>query len=99
MHDLMESLTGDYTEEYTLYGGAEPSLKRVWSYKDEAEFLNDVEKLSNELGQTFYLSSWKIANSWTDGMIITFRTNITLNTYIQRKRIQIQGAEIESEEE
>jgi len=99
MHDLMESLTGDYTEEYTLYGGAEPSLKRVWSYKDEAEFLNDVEKLSNELGHTFYLSSWRIANTLTDGMIITFRTNITLDTYIARKRIQIQGAEIESEGE
>jgi len=99
MHDLMESLTGAYTEEYTLHKGDEPSLKRTWTYNDEPSFLNDVEKLAEKLGQNFYLSSWRISNAKFSGMTISFKTNITLRTYIARKRIQIQGAKIESEEE
>lgn len=100
MHDLMESLTGAYTEEYSLHAGSKPSLKRVWTYEDEPAFLNDVEKLARELGQNFYLSSWRIENGKFSGMKIFYRVDIALSVYIDRKRMQIQqGAEIESEEE
>ena len=96
MHPLMESLTGAYTEEYTLYAACKPFIRRVWTYEDESMFLNDLERLDD----TIHLmeGNWVVENC-SLGMTIVFKNEITFATYIMGKRKQIKGEENESEEE
>jgi len=98
MHPLMESLTGAYTEEYTLFARCQPSLSRTWTYTDESKFLSDIESLKGEISDLF-LSNWAIENC-SLGMTIVYKTNISLDTYLKGKRTEIlRGEEKESEEE
>ena len=100
MPTLRESLTGAYTEEYTLISGCEPKLKQVWTYEDELAFLNDIDKLRSALGDNFILDSWRVSNNPVLGRTITFSQDITLDFYIRRRRKQIQqGDKAESDEE
>jgi len=92
----MESLTGAFTEEYTLHAGCNPSIRRVWTYKDESMFLNDLERLDNEI--SLLEGNWTAENC-SFGMTITFKNKITFTTYIIGKRKQIKGSESEREEE
>jgi len=93
----MESLTGAYTEEYTLYARMKPSIRRTWTYTDESKFLNDIEALKEEIPDLF-LSNWAIRNCGL-GMTITYTNNISLDIYLKGKRKQIKGEEKESEDE
>ena len=93
----MESLTGAYTEEYTLYGGCKPSIRRTWAYTDESKFLNDIDALREEISDLF-TSNWIIENC-TLGMTIVYKNQISMDTYLKGKREQIKGEEKESEEE
>ena len=97
MHPLMESLTGAYTEEYTLYGRCKPSIRRTWTYADESKFLNDIDALRGEISDLF-TSNWVIENCAL-GMTIVYKNDISMDTYLKGKRKQIKGEEKESEEE
>ena len=89
---------GALTDEYTLLG-FKPKHKLVWTYTDEASFLQDVEKLRKSLGKEFYLDGmWRIENG-SFGMIITANNTISLDTYLKRKRQALEGADDKSEEE
>jgi len=95
----MSSLTGALTDEYTLLAGCKPTHKMTWTYSDEASFLQDVEKLRNALGASFYLDKmWRIENS-SLGMTIAAKTTIAIDTYLKRRKELLEGAENESEEE
>ena len=95
----MSSLTGALTDEYTLHGGCKPKHKLIWTYSDEASFLQDVEKLRKALGREFYLGGmWRIENS-SLGMTITAKNTISIDAYLKRKQEDLKGDEDESEEE
>ncbi len=97
MHPLMDSLTGAYTEEYTLYARMKPSIRRTWTYTDESKFLKDIEALKKRVADLF-LSNWAIENCDL-GMTITYTNTISLDAYLQGKRKQIKGEGKESEDE
>ena len=97
MHPLMESLTGAYTERYTLYGRCQPSIRRTWTYTDESKFLSDIGVLKEEISDLF-TSNWIIENC-SLGMTIVYRNNISLDIYLKGKREQIKGEGKEREEE
>ena len=100
MQALMESLTGDFKDEYKLYGGLDPIHKITWTYKDEQLFLNDVQELRRKLGKDFHkTTNWQIQNTSALGMVIEVKTDITLDTYLKRKKQQLPGVENEREEE
>ncbi len=100
MQALMESLTGDFTDEYKLYGGLDPMRKITWTYEDEKSFLNDVQKLRRKLGRDFHkTTNWQIQNTPVRGMSIEVKTTIPLDTYLKRREQQLPGVENEREEE